>query len=71
MTRFEEVRRIDCADAAGRHIVIIEHKKLPRYPFANKPIEPIFDYMTEDGQVASKFGDDFLLLLTDEVFHVA
>ncbi len=72
MTRFEETRRITCRDDAGRHIVIIEQKKWPRVALANKPIEPVFDYMTEDGQVANKLeGEDFLLLLTDEVFHTA
>ncbi|MBO9101516.1 MULTISPECIES: hypothetical protein [Rhizobium] len=72
MTRFEETRRIRCRDDAGRHIVIIEQKKWPRFAFANQPIEPVFDYMTEDGQVANKLeGEDFLLLLTDEVFHAA
>lgn len=72
MTHFEETRRITCRDDAGRQIVIVEHKKWPRFATANRPIEPIYDYLTEDGQVANKLGgEQFLLLLTDEVFHAA
>jgi len=70
MTNFEETRRIDCTNSLGRHIVIIEQKKWPRYSLPNKPFEPVYDYMTEDGQVASKLGEEFLLLLTDEIYHV-
>lgn len=72
MTRFEETRRIDCRDDAGKHIVIVEHRKWPRFSKADTPVEPIFDYMTEDGQVANKLnGEQFLLLLTDEVYRAS
>ena len=70
MTYFEETRRILCHDGKGRTIVVIEQRKLPRASRPDQSAEPIFDYMTDDGQVANKLDDDsFLMLLTDEVFR--
>jgi hypothetical protein len=70
MPIFENTARINCADTSGRRLVIIEQRKFPSSPPNGKPQAPIIDYMTEDGQVANKIDDDnFLLLLTDEVFH--
>jgi hypothetical protein len=72
MTYFEETRRIACENDAGRRIVIIEQLKWPRFAFSDRPGGPVFDYMTEDGQIANRLDDEnFLLLLTDEVFHRA
>jgi len=70
--RFEETRRINCRSDAGRYVVIVEHRKWPRFSTSDKPIEPVFDYLTDDGQVANKIGgEQFLLLLTDEVFRAS
>lgn len=70
MPIFENTARINCADTSGRRLVIIEQRKFPSSPPNGKPQALIIDYMTEDGQVANKIDDDnFLLLLTDEVFH--
>jgi len=72
MTVYEDIRRINCENAAGRSLVIIEQRKWPSFAPEGKPRAPIFDYMTEDGQIASKLDDEnFLLLLTDELFHRA
>lgn len=72
MPRFEETRRILCHNDTGRSVVIIEHQKLPIGGPAGKLGAPIFDYMTEDGDVANRIGDDhFLLLLSDEMFLIA
>lgn len=70
MTFFEETRRIDCQNSAGRRVIIIEQRKWAAHEADVR--EPVYDYMTEDGQIASKLDDEnFLLLLTDEVFHRA
>jgi hypothetical protein len=72
MTHFEETRRIQCQNDAGKRVVIIEQKKWPKFSSASKPREAMFDYITEDGEVANKLDEEnFLLLMTDEVFHRA
>ncbi|MGO4438771.1 hypothetical protein [Rhizobium sp. RAF56] len=72
MTIYEETRRIDCENAVGRRLVVIEQRKwLSIAPGAQVRV-PVFDYMTEDGQIANRLDDEnFLLLMTDEVFHRA
>lgn len=70
MPTFENTARINCADASGRRLVILEQRKFQSPSASGKALAPIIDYMTEDGQVANKLDDqNFLLLLTDEVFH--
>jgi hypothetical protein len=71
MPRFEETRRILCHNNTGRSVVIIEHQKNPTVGLGGKPSAPVFDYMTDDGDVATRVGDDrFLLLLSDEMFLI-
>ena len=68
MARFEEIRRILCRNDHGRSVVIIEQQKWPVYAAAGGVPTPVFDYMTEDGDVANRVGDNqFLLLLSDEM----
>lgn len=72
MSQFEETRRIVCRNDAGKSIVLIEQRKWPRFASPGGDVAPILDYMTEDGEVASKLDDgQFLLLLSDEVFLAA
>lgn len=72
MPRFEETRRILCHNNSGRSVVVIEHQKWPVVASPERPAAPVFDYMTEDGEVVSKVGDNqFLLLLSDEMFLIA
>jgi hypothetical protein len=71
MPRYEETRRFVCQNSSGRSIVMIEQQKSPAYSLV-KSDKPIYDYMTEDGEIAAKLeNDQYLLLLSDEVFHVA
>lgn len=61
-----------CRNDAGRQVVIIEQQKRPRLSLSGKEAEPVFDYITEDGEIANRLEDGrFLLLLSDEVFLVA
>jgi hypothetical protein len=72
MTYFEETRRIGCQNASGRPLVIIEQRKWAVGKTTGNAKAPVYDYMTEDGEIASKLDDEtFLLLMTDEVFHRA
>lgn len=72
MPRFEETRRIICHNEAGRSVVIVEHQKWPVSPSASHSSSPVFDYLTEDGEVVSKVGEnEYLLLLSDEMFLTA
>jgi hypothetical protein len=53
-------------------VVIIEQQKWPVVAAAGGVSIPVFDYMTEEGDVANKVGDDqFLLLLSDEMLLTA
>ena len=70
MARFIETRRIPCRDDAGRRTVIIEQKKLPLFLLGDNSAEPFFDYITDDGQIATKLeGGSYFLLLANEVLH--
>lgn len=71
MAIYEDIRRINCENDAGRSVVIIEQRKWASFA-QGKSRTPVFDYITEDGEIANKLDDEnFLLLMTAEVFHRA
>jgi hypothetical protein len=72
MAHYEEIKRIDCQSSDGRRLTIIEQRKWAVSRSRENSPSPVYDYMTEDGEIASKLDDEnFLLLMTAEVFHKA
>ena len=71
MAQYVETKRFLCSSATGRLYTVIEQILTARAT-QNVSKEPRTDYITEDGEIAERLDDSsFLLLISDEVIHVA
>lgn len=71
MANYKETRRFHCENNAGMHYVVIEQILTARLEL-DVSAAPRTDYLTESGEVAERLDDHtFLLLLSDEVLHIA
>lgn len=71
MAHYVETKRFLCSGASGRIYTVIEQILAARVS-QNVSAKARTDYITEDGEIAERLDDSsFLLLISDEVIHVA
>jgi hypothetical protein len=71
MAQYRETKRFHCESNSGTHYVVIEQILTSRLAL-DVTVHPRTDYVTETGEVAERLDDQtFLLLMSDEVLHVA
>jgi hypothetical protein len=71
MAQYRETKRFHCESSSGTRYVVIEQILTSRLAL-DVGDNPRTDYVTESGEVAERLDDQtFLLLLSDELLHVA
>jgi hypothetical protein len=71
MAQYKETKRFHCENNSGIHYVVIEQILTSRLAL-DVTENPRTDYVTETGEVAERLDDQtFLLLMSDEVLHIA